>query len=282
MNSLMKLKFVGCPKSFSRLRMFSSEIKRLEGSVSMVQGASTGIGLEFVKQLLEKTKEGHVVATCSNPSVATGLLELKNKFADRLDIHRLHLTNYSTIEETAKAVEDKYGCLNLLINAFSLISIPRGGHTDKALDIINKASLLRFYEVNAIGPIMVLKGMLPLLKAGGTDSEIAVVANISHTAASIGATDLRCWHSYQSSQDTLHQLTGGVLMELQQSKEDGIKCIVLHPGVIHIAGVSPARVRRHLPKEYSARMLLSYINEVKTSELRPVYSDNLRRYFYFV
>ncbi|KAL8551442.1 hypothetical protein ACS0TY_000512 [Phlomoides rotata] len=74
--------------------MLSSEMKQLDGRVSMVQGASRGIGLELVKQLLEKTKEGNVVATCSNPSVATGLLEL----ADRLDIHRLHLTNYTTIE----------------------------------------------------------------------------------------------------------------------------------------------------------------------------------------
>ncbi|KAL8538513.1 hypothetical protein ACS0TY_000502 [Phlomoides rotata] len=263
MNSLMKLKFVGCPKSFSRLRMFSSEIKRLDGGVSMVQGASRGIGLEIVKQLLEKTKEGHVVATCCNPSVATGLLELKNKFADRLDIHRLHLTNYTTIEETAKAVEDKYGCLNLLINASALISIPHGGHTGKTL-----SGILRSYEVNAIGPLMVLKGMLPLLKAGGTDSEIAVVANIIHGNTPTTAINRRRWHSFLNSQDSLHQLTRCVLKEQQQSKEDGIKCILLSPGV-------------RQTKQYSVRKLLHTINEVKTSKIRPVYSDNeLDSYYY--
>ncbi|KAL8551432.1 hypothetical protein ACS0TY_000501 [Phlomoides rotata] len=227
MNSIMKLKYVGCPKSFSSVRMFSSETKQLDGSVSMVQGASRGIGLELVKQLLEKTKEGHVVATCSNPSVATGLLELKNKFADRLDIHRLHLTNDTTIEETAKAVEDKYGCLNLLINASSLISIPHVAHpgrlfrvdhpdhvdiyddsyvmlnTDKTLSGIVKASLLRSFEFNGIGPIMVIQGMWPLLKAGGTDSKFAIAANIHRIAALIGVNDLQCWHSYESSQYAL-------------------------------------------------------------------------------
>lgn len=38
------------------------------------------------------------MATCRNPSKATGLLDLKNKFADRLDIHQLDLTIDSTIE----------------------------------------------------------------------------------------------------------------------------------------------------------------------------------------
>ncbi|KAL8538524.1 hypothetical protein ACS0TY_000512 [Phlomoides rotata] len=265
MNSLMKLKIVGCPKSLSRVRMFSSEIKQLDGRVSMVQGASRGIGFELVKQLLEKTKEGHVVATCSNPSVATGLLELKNKFADRLDIHRLHLTNYTTIEETAKAVEDKYGCLNLLINASALISIPHGGHTDKTLSGIVRASLLRSFEVNAIGPFMVIQGMWPLLRAGGTDSEFAITANIHRPATSIGANDLRCWHSYEFSQSALCDLTN-VWGELEQSKEDGIKCTVLDPGVID-ACVSHPLGWRLLTKEYSVRMLLRKINNmVKRSD----------------
>lgn len=38
------------------------------------------------------------MATCRNPSKATGLLDLKNKFSDRLDIHKLDLTIDSTIE----------------------------------------------------------------------------------------------------------------------------------------------------------------------------------------
>lgn len=51
-----------------------------------------------VRQLLEKKDKGYIVATCRNPSGATGLLELKNKFPERLDIHPLDLTVESTIE----------------------------------------------------------------------------------------------------------------------------------------------------------------------------------------
>ncbi|KAL3344156.1 hypothetical protein AABB24_023543, partial [Solanum stoloniferum] len=97
---------------------------RWEGGVSMVQGASRGIGLEFVRQLLEKKDKGYIVATCRNPSGATGLLELKNKFPERLDIHPLDLTVESTIEDSVKSIRDKYGSVNLLINASGVLSIP--------------------------------------------------------------------------------------------------------------------------------------------------------------
>jgi hypothetical protein len=39
-----------------------------------------------VKQLLEKNDKGHVIATCWNPSGATGITDLKNKFAERLKV----------------------------------------------------------------------------------------------------------------------------------------------------------------------------------------------------
>lgn len=53
-----------------------------------------------VKQLLEENDKGHVVATCRNPNGAKGLLELRDKFVDRLDIQRLDLTMETTIEVT--------------------------------------------------------------------------------------------------------------------------------------------------------------------------------------
>lgn len=53
-----------------------------------------------VKQLLEKNELGHVIATCRDPNGATGLLDLKNKFTERLNILELDVTKESTIEVT--------------------------------------------------------------------------------------------------------------------------------------------------------------------------------------
>ncbi|KAK4849220.1 hypothetical protein QYF36_022283 [Acer negundo] len=45
------------------------------------------------------------------------------------------------------------------------------------------------YEVNAVGPILVIKHIWPLLKVGGgtgTERDVAVVANLSARVGSIG------------------------------------------------------------------------------------------------
>ncbi|KAK8483517.1 hypothetical protein V6N11_045164 [Hibiscus sabdariffa] len=109
-----------------RLRAFASSASapKWEGGVSMVQGASRGIGLEFVRQLLEKNEKGHVIATCRDPAKATMLLELKNRFAERLNVLPLDVTVESTIEESARSITERYGSLNLLINASGILSIP--------------------------------------------------------------------------------------------------------------------------------------------------------------
>ncbi|CAB79075.1 hypothetical protein [Arabidopsis thaliana] len=81
----------------------SSSVPNWKGGVSMVQGASRGIGLEF---LLENNKNGYVVATCRNPKEATSLSDLKNRFSERLFIQKLDVTDETTIEvvSTLKSV----------------------------------------------------------------------------------------------------------------------------------------------------------------------------------
>ncbi|PWA34532.1 NAD(P)-binding Rossmann-fold superfamily protein [Artemisia annua] len=128
-----------------------------EVAVSLVQGASRGIGLEFVKQLLERNSQEHVIATCRNPDGAAGLNELKNKFSERLHIQRLDLTIESTIEDSARAIRERYGYLNLLVNASGILSIPGVIQPETTLSKVERSSLLLAYEINAVGPILVIK-----------------------------------------------------------------------------------------------------------------------------
>ncbi|KAF4380211.1 hypothetical protein G4B88_001362 [Cannabis sativa] len=256
-------------RSVTRTASFSSSLAKREGGVSMVQGASRGIGLEFVKHLLEKDDKGHVVATCRNPSGAKGLYDLQNKFAERLSILPLDVTVESTIEESAKSISEKYGCLNLLINASGILSIPDVLQPETTLSKVQKSSLMFAYEVNAIGPILVIKHMWPLLKIGGgsgTERDVAVIANLSARVGSIGDNHLGGWHSYRASKTALNQckfthnfsmpceltirscnksirlcfsfiiplilaVTKTISVELAR-KKDPIACILLHPGTV--------------------------------------------------
>lgn len=261
-------RFIGRAASFTS---FASSLK-LDGGVSLVQGASRGIGLELVKQLLEKNEKGHVVATCRNPSAASGLSELKTNFSERLSILPLDLTIESTIEATAMSITERYGFINLLINASGILSIPNVMQPETTLSKVDKRSLMLAYEVNAVGPALVIKHMWPLLKAGGgsgTQRDVAVVANISARVGSIGDNRLGGWHSYRSSKAALNQLTKTISAEFGR-KKDPIICLLLHPGTVDTDLSRP--FQRNVPqgklftKEFSVQKLLNIINNAKSQD----------------
>lgn len=51
-----------------------------------------------MRQLLKRSEEGRVVATCRNPDGAADLLKLKKEYENRLNILPLDVTNETTIE----------------------------------------------------------------------------------------------------------------------------------------------------------------------------------------
>jgi NAD(P)-dependent dehydrogenase (short-subunit alcohol dehydrogenase family) len=74
--------------------------------VALVQGASRGLGLEFVKQLLAAEAPGGrgggtVVATCRTPSQAEELQSLMTQHPGRLHVLALDVTQQDTIDVRA-------------------------------------------------------------------------------------------------------------------------------------------------------------------------------------
>ncbi|XP_071921189.1 uncharacterized protein [Coffea arabica] len=215
------LKHLATSRTFSSSSTSASSVPKWDGGVSMVQGASRGIGLEF---------------------------------------------------ETANAVRNKYGSLNLLINTSGILSIPDVLHPETTLSKVQQSSLLLAYEVNAVGPILVTKHMWPLLKVGGgsgTEREVAVVANLSARVGSIGDNRLGGWHSYRASKAALNQLTKTMCVEFARRK-DPLICLLLHPGTVDTDLSRP--FQRNVPedklfsKEFSVQKLLSIINSAKNPD----------------
>ncbi|CAD6341013.1 unnamed protein product [Miscanthus lutarioriparius] len=242
------------------------------GGVSMVQGASRGIGLEFVRQLLRRSGEGRVVATCRALDSAAELQKLKEENAPgRLTVLPLDVTDESTIEAAAASITETHGSLDLLINSTGILSIPNVIQPETTLSKVQKSSLMLAYEVNAVGPILVIKHMWPLLKVGGrseTGRGFALVANMSARVSSIGDNALGGWHAYRASKTALNQLTKTVSVEF--GRKDNIACILLHPGTVDTDLSRP--FQRNVPKgklftrEFSVQKLLSIIDNVNKSD----------------
>ena len=66
-------------------------------SVVVITGSSRGLGLEFVRQLLDTT-ESHVVATARNPQKAESLTALAKQQPDRLTLIALDTGDESSIK----------------------------------------------------------------------------------------------------------------------------------------------------------------------------------------
>ncbi|CAM6089756.1 unnamed protein product [Calypogeia fissa] len=250
-------------------RAFSGETQDSGGGrVSLVQGASRGLGFEFVRQLLSRSAAGNVVATCRNPDSAEGLKALQEQHPGRLSILPLEVTVESSIEAAAKAFGDIHGGLDLLVNTAGILHIPSVLQPETGLGKVNLESLVLTYKINAAGPLLVMKHFANLLKAGrgkDTTKAPAVVANLSARVGSIGDNKIGGWYSYRASKSALNQLTKTASVEFARQRAS-VVCILLHPGTVDTELSKP--FQKNVPegklftKEYSVERLLGIIDSV--------------------
>ncbi|GAQ84975.1 NAD(P)-binding Rossmann-fold superfamily protein [Klebsormidium nitens] len=236
------------------------------GGVSLIQGASRGLGLEFVRQLLETRPDESVVATCRNPSGAEQLQELARAHSDRLTVLPLDVTAEGSIQEAAKSVKASHGRVDLLVNTAAILHVQGKVQPETALARVTPEAMLLSYQVNAMGPILVAKHFHQLLKAGGgkgTRRPAAVLANMSARVGSIGDNQIGGWHSYRASKTALNQLSKNLAIEFTRRK-DPIIVVMLHPGTVDTDLSKP--FQRGVPegklfsKERAVRQLLDIID----------------------
>jgi NAD(P)-dependent dehydrogenase (short-subunit alcohol dehydrogenase family) len=206
---------------------------------SFVQGASRGIGLELVRQLLE-TREGlRVFASCRRPDEATGLQELQAQHGRRLVVLSVDVTEESSISHAATRVSDEAGELSLLVNVAGVLHGPGFG-PEKRLAQIQPEALRHAFEVNAFGPLLVAKHFSQLLR----HPRRAVLANLSARVGSISDNRLGGWYAYRGSKAAQNMFTKTLSIELGRIAPNAI-VVGLHPGTVDTALSKP--FQRNVP-----------------------------------
>ncbi|GFR23952.1 uncharacterized protein TNCT_441691 [Trichonephila clavata] len=154
----------------------------------LVTGANRGIGLEFVRQLVELPKPPRFVfAAYRDRNTVEALKKIRDASKEtQVILIKMDIRQADQIESARKIIEDMVGDkgLNILIkNAGALrwVGFPE----------ITEEDLLFHFSTNTVGPVMVLKAMLPLLqraadhKSGGMNASRAAALNISSGGGSI-------------------------------------------------------------------------------------------------
>jgi NAD(P)-dependent dehydrogenase (short-subunit alcohol dehydrogenase family) len=196
------------------------------GGNVLIQGASRGIGLEFVRQCLAESRVGHVLATCRSPADAANLATLAATAAGRLTVLPLDVTDEASIAAAAAATAHTVARLHLVVNCTGVLhDTTCSMRPEKRLADVRPESLARSFAVNAIGPLLVARHFEQAL----AHSDRAVFASLSARVGSIEDNRLGGWYAYRASKAAQNMYTRTLAIGWARSRRNVI-CVALHPG----------------------------------------------------
>lgn len=148
--------------------------------------------------------------------------------------------------------------LRLLVVATGFLH-GEAGQPERSWSQLDPAYLAHAFQVNAIGPALVMKHFLPLLPRQGP----CVAAFISAKVGSIGDNGLGGWYGYRAAKAALNQLVKTAsIEEARRNREAAI--VALHPGTVDTPLSQPfsksgLNVR---PPEVAAREIVAVLSQL--------------------
>nr|WP_322939027.1 SDR family oxidoreductase [Pseudomonas sp. s4] len=177
----------------------------------------------------------------------------------------LDLEAPASIAEAAAALADE-GPYQLILHTAGLLHRD-GIAPEKSLAAIEADALQAVFQVNALGPALVLRHFLPLLDKQGA------MAMLSAKVGSIGDNRLGGWYAYRASKAALNMLIKTAAIELARSKPKA-RLLSLHPGTVISPLSQPFRgANAARPAEQAAADMLRVIDS-----LGPEHSGSFHAY----
>lgn len=218
---------------------------------ALVIGASGAIGGALVDALAADPNVTSVLAGARTPR--------------RHPHAKVHPRHVDILYETSiVAALAGVGEIDLAIVATGFLHDSGGLGPEKTWRALDTDMLQRCFAVNAIGPALVAKHVLPMLPRQGK----SVFAALSARVGSISDNRLGGWYGYRASKAALNQLIRTLAIELARQRKDAV-CVALHPGTVDSAlsrpfqgGVSENKL---FAPAFAAERLLSVIDEIDAS-----------------
>ncbi len=211
-----------------------------DGYRALVIGASGALGTAFCEQLEQDPR-------------CAGVRALGRRTVPALDLERPETIAGAATELAAEAP------YQLIIHAAGLL------HRDaikpeKSFSAIEPEALQAVFQVNTLGPALVLRHFLPLLDPQGA------MAMLSAKVGSIGDNRLGGWYAYRASKAALNMLIKTAAIELARSRPQS-RLLSLHPGTVVSALSQPFRgASSARPADVAADQLLTLIDQLTPAD----------------
>lgn len=213
----------------------------------VVAGANGGIGSAFIDCLLEDPGVGRVTALSREPVA---------RRHDRLQSATVDFADEASIEAAARQCGQG---IDLVIVATGILHRDPDIRPEKRLADIDGKAMAEVFHINTIGPALIAKYFLPLLRRDAKSAFAAISARVG----SIGDNSLGGWASYRASKAALNMLVR--TFSIEQSRVNPASIVVsLHPGTTDTRLSRP--FQRNVPEgklfapEFVAERLLAVLD----------------------
>lgn len=213
---------------------------RLQDSVAIVTGASSGIG--------EATAEALADEGATTVLAARRVDELES-LADRIRsdggealVVPTDVSDEKDIDELVERVKDDCGRIDILVNNAGVMLL-------EPLERADRANLRQMVEVNLLGLMNLTHAVLPVMQAQG-DGHIVNVSSVAGRLASANAS------GYNATKFGVNGFTEALRQEVAA---DGVRTTIIEPGAVE------TELPSHIPDD----QVLERLSEAYTSMLDP-------------
>ena len=237
-----------------------TEIDRVN---ALIVGASQGIGLGFVKALLQQDNVERVFATYRNQETAGELFALQ-QYDSRLKCLQVDITEESQIANGVRQIQEQATQLHLVIYCVGVLH-EENLTPEKSLGQIKAENLIYSFQVNSIGAVLLAKHLMPLFKK----SDRSIFASISAKVGSIGDNRLGGWYGYRASKAALNMFLKTTAIEYSRRCPKTI-VVALHPGTTDTRLSKPFQKNvppgKLFPIEHTVKLLSGVISGLKPKD----------------
>jgi NAD(P)-dependent dehydrogenase (short-subunit alcohol dehydrogenase family) len=199
----------------------------LSGHVSVVTGASGGLGFETAKALATR---GAMVVLASRDAAknhaAADLIRAATGRPDAADEVVLELADLASVRAAADAIARRYPVLHSVIANAGIMAVPQGTTVD---------GFETHFGVNHLGHFVFVNRLLPSLVAG-TPARVVVLSSVGHRWADVDLDDpnllsgrYRKFRAYGASKTANALFAVGLDA---RHRDQGVRAFAVHPGGI--------------------------------------------------
>lgn len=175
---------------------------RLHGLVAVVTGGGRGLGRTIAERLAHEGARVHVADVAGASDVA----ERITRRGSSARSWSLDVSDPAAVDSVVTQAAQEWGGIDVLVNSAGLLS----GQT--SVDEVTRSEMLRYFEVNAVGYLLMVQACRPWLRASVHRGRVVLVA--SRTAVLGGTGRL----AYVASKGAAMAMTRSLARELGEDR----------------------------------------------------------------